>query len=465
MSTETAGSQTFAGLMIGVAMALALASSGCQRSQASPQGRAVLLFAVDGLEWSVMRPLLLAGELPHLRQLIESGQVGSLQTLEPTHSPIIWTSIATGRKPADHGIEGFVYRHEGERRLYTSRHRRVKAFWNILSDRGRTVRTIGWWTTYPAEKVQGTMVSQVNVLGEGGQPSRGLWKGGLIDDLPGQVYPPDYQDRVMDLSQRTERELDARLLSIFGDLQLEPGSLEARLWEQSRWALRADLTYLAIVRDLLARHEPVDLTAVYLGGIDVLSHRFWRYAYPDQFASPPTEEQQAALGEVLSDFMVFLDRQLGEILDLAPTGINVMVLSDHGMQAINRRGRFPAAGPAAKTNSAHHRGAPPGVLVASGPGILARPSSEELPDDLTRVGSIYDVLPTLLTILGLPTAQDHVGKPMASILITPEDGSMTPVSVATYEEDHPLEEMPPPTESVESEQERLEQLKALGYLD
>jgi hypothetical protein len=191
MSIETGRPRIAGRLTMALAMACALTNLGCLQTRTEPGDRSVLLFAIDGLEWSVMRPLLLAGELPHLRQLFETGQAGRLQTLEPTHSPIIWTSIATGRTPAEHGIEGFVYQHEGERRIYTSRQRRVKAFWNILTDRGRTVDSIGWWTTYPAEEVQGTMVSQVNVLREGGQPLQGLWKGGLIDGLPGQVYPPD----------------------------------------------------------------------------------------------------------------------------------------------------------------------------------------------------------------------------------------------------------------------------------
>ena len=167
-----------------------------------------------------------------MEQLIAQGVVGSLETLEPTHSPIIWTSIATGKTPDEHGIEGFVYRDEGKVRPYTSRQRRVKAFWNILSDRGLTVHTVGWWTTYPAEKVQGTLVSQVNTVAVAERRDRGLWKGGLVPGLPQQVHPPDEQPQVMEMLDRVDAELDARLTSLLGPCADGLGPLEARLWEQ-----------------------------------------------------------------------------------------------------------------------------------------------------------------------------------------------------------------------------------------
>ncbi len=75
------------------------------------------------------------------------------------------------------------------------------------------------------------------------------------------------------------------------------------------------------------------------------------------------------------------------------------------------------------------------------------------------------MLPTLLTVLGLPTAQDHVGEPMASMLIAPDDASITETAIASYETFNPIEAVPPGSEAAESEQERLEQLRALGYLD
>ena len=41
----------------------------------------------------------------------------------------------------------------------TSGMRKVKALWNILSDKQKKVAVVGWWATWPAEDVNGAMVS------------------------------------------------------------------------------------------------------------------------------------------------------------------------------------------------------------------------------------------------------------------------------------------------------------------
>ena len=56
----------------------------------------ILVLALDGATWSVLDPLLEAGRMPHLRRLMDEGVSASLETLEPTVSPAIWTTIATG---------------------------------------------------------------------------------------------------------------------------------------------------------------------------------------------------------------------------------------------------------------------------------------------------------------------------------------------------------------------------------
>ena len=63
----------------------------------------VLLIGWDGADWQMITPLLEAGILPSLEGLIERGVMGNLATLRPILSPILWTSIATGRRADAHG--------------------------------------------------------------------------------------------------------------------------------------------------------------------------------------------------------------------------------------------------------------------------------------------------------------------------------------------------------------------------
>lgn len=49
----------------------------------------MFLFALDGLEWSIMAPLVEQGKLPVIEGLMKRGFYGYLGTLQPTYSPVI----------------------------------------------------------------------------------------------------------------------------------------------------------------------------------------------------------------------------------------------------------------------------------------------------------------------------------------------------------------------------------------
>ena len=75
------------------------APSSLQRHPRPALAAPVLLLGVDGFEWSVVLPLLAEGRMPALAALMERGVVGKLDTLDPTVSPRLWTTIATGKLP------------------------------------------------------------------------------------------------------------------------------------------------------------------------------------------------------------------------------------------------------------------------------------------------------------------------------------------------------------------------------
>ena len=68
----------------------------------------LLLVGWDAADWELIHPLLDAGRMPNLKRVVESGVMGNLMTLQPILSPILWTSIATGKRAYHHGITGFV---------------------------------------------------------------------------------------------------------------------------------------------------------------------------------------------------------------------------------------------------------------------------------------------------------------------------------------------------------------------
>ncbi len=457
-------------VLVVIALTLVGCSKGTERAVAPETRRPLILIAADGLEWAVMEPLLNDGRLPTISRLLASGIYGYLESMEPTYSPVVWTSIATGKTPVQHGIEHFVYDEGGSRRYYTSGHRKTKAFWNILSDFGLTTHVLGWWMTYPAESIHGVMVAQTNTTGVLDDPKRALWKGSLLRGVEGQVSPPERQNEVMDILEETEASFDSLAVAIFGATVNAPMSEFTKLmWEQSRWSFRADAVYTRVAERLLASKEPFDLLSVYVGGPDVAGHRFWRYAYPQDFFNPPSEQEVAAFGHVIDDYYIHLDRVIDALLRAAPDGTSVLIVSDHGMHTVNPRGAFSANDSPEDWNSGNHLDAPSGVFIAAGPGFVDAIPGDLLPlpfarADLKDVGDVFDVLPTLLALKNVPIARDFEGTIMENV-IEAAWLEKFPVRTIDTHDDKAFESARAARMREAADQaERLEQLKSLGYI-
>ena len=99
----------------------------------APDRRRLLLIGWDAADWQVIHPLVDAGLMPTLEGIINTGTIGNLASLSPMLSPILWTSIATGKRCYTHGVTGFAEPlpdRSGIRPVGT-RSRRCKALWNI----------------------------------------------------------------------------------------------------------------------------------------------------------------------------------------------------------------------------------------------------------------------------------------------------------------------------------------------
>src|SRR5262245_6828247 len=128
---------------------------------AGDEGRPrVLLVGLDGADMRIVDRLAGEGKLPTFARLKREGAWGPLRSVEPLLSPLVWTSVVTGRRPQDHGVFDFVeITPAGEPTPITSTRRRVPALWNLAGAYGRSSGFIGWYASYPAEDVKGFLVS------------------------------------------------------------------------------------------------------------------------------------------------------------------------------------------------------------------------------------------------------------------------------------------------------------------
>jgi hypothetical protein len=263
-----------------------------------------------------------------------------------------------------------------------------------------------------------------------------LWKGGLISGLERQIYPSEREASLLAVVDQVEGEMRPLLDRVFGRVRRHPDV------QASRWALRADAIYARIAGDLLSGGPMPDVLAVYFGGADVLGHRFWPSS-----AGPASTPRLGA--EALATYYAHLDTTIGTLLARCPADVTVVVLSDHGM------------GPGG------HGNAPDGFLVAAGPTIrpAAWPgSSVPQRSDLPVVGSILDVTPTLLSIAGLPLARDMDGHTMKGLLDPRLLARDRPDPVDSYDTAEWLAARRGVPRARDVDPERLEQLRALGYV-
>ena len=142
-------------IVVTVTMMAALSCSpdGSQRTK-------VVILGFDGVGWDTIDPLLEAGNLPLLARLKQNAAWGPLETFKPTKSPVIWTSIATGKSMTKHGILDFVFMEQNDIQVpYSNSERREPSIWQILDHFDRRSVVVNWFVTYPPDAIDGVMVS------------------------------------------------------------------------------------------------------------------------------------------------------------------------------------------------------------------------------------------------------------------------------------------------------------------
>lgn len=437
---------------LAAALALAaLATVSCGTDDGPQPVAPLLVIGVDGFEWSVIHDLMEDGGMPNVRALMERGSFGELQTIEPTLSPIIWNTISTGRTGRDHGILGFLdvstpddpSTPEKDQDVYTSTQRKVRAVWNIADEYGLTSQVVGWWTTWPVDEVNGVMVSGMN----SGSMADVNWKPTLDSSASDQVWPPEREDDLLLLAETVGAPdvVGPQAEHVFGALKSEHFGIveEEVLIEETLWSVQSDMTFSEIMKDLLA-DRVADLNMVYLGGPDVSGHRFWRYYQPEPFQWPGNpeidawarskigaigddrtladvladEEGDAILAGVIPRYYAWVDDMIGDLVATAGEGTTILIVSDHGMRATS------TDRPNAQWITGHHiqardprtgrpvgPPAPNGTILAAGPGIQAQSGVgvEQFlrvgPQALPTHGSVMNVAPTILALLGIPRSR------------------------------------------------------------
>ncbi|MBZ0269922.1 alkaline phosphatase family protein, partial [bacterium] len=430
------------------------------RLSAAGTGQRVFVFGFDGATWDVVDPLVAEGRMPNLAALIARGRTFELETIRPTFSPVIWTSIATGKDRFRHGIHdvvqtrlpggtmlhravertrfftkttGVLFRRlEAARRLpmapYRSGQVHATSVFEAASEAGLSVSQVEWYVSWPAKPLTGVTVSDRFHLQRPGVP------------VPDGLVSPDSLTAPLSRSVVTENDVPMETVMRFVDAEgLDAAGRNAWAEEHPRFVremklnVARDLTTRNVATGLLELDGAWDLFGVYFRAVDLSHHLTWDLGRGDA-AGDAALRMRAAIPR----YHEFMDDIVGDVLRLVPEDAVVILLSDHGFED-----RF-----------AHSR-APDGIAIAAGGPIVPAAARD-------RIG-IYDIAPTVAALLGLPIAADLEGRPRTDILDPAFRETYRPLPISTWES---ADRRTGAEEdgAGEIDAAEVERLRALGYL-
>lgn len=371
-------------------------------ARAAAPGHKVIFVGLDGADWQLLDRFIADGTMPNLERLVRQSGSGVLLTIQPPLSPLVWTTMMTGVSPIEHGILDFTrIAPDGVREPITSGDRAVPAVWTMASMAGKHVAVFGLWATYPAEEVNGVLVSdrlfsfqdaRTRELENTTYPAvREAW---ARDALAASLRETGYERLAHFIPSLTREKWDA--LAAAPDPYSHPETALARILVETDIYNRLALSSL--------RQDRADLTIVYFQGTDAIGHLFAPFAPPRLPEISATD--YSAYNGVARRYFAWIDEILGNYAAIATQqGAYLFVASDHGFEWGDARPRHFGGFDAATAGKWHRK---EGIYLIAGPGVVPNVRHDGR-------ASVTQVSPTLLAMLGAPAATGIDAAPISPI--------------------------------------------------
>jgi len=402
----------------------------------------VLLIGWDAADWKIIGPLMAKGQMPALKKLIDKGVYGNMSTMNPPYSPMLWSTVATGKTPDKHGVLGFIELLPNMKgiRPVTVNSRKSKAIWNILHHEGYKSNLVGWWPSHPAEPINGVVVTdKFQKIKKDPKAKTPIVKG--------TIHPESFLKELRDLRMFPHEITEAHILPFLpkaGEIDQEKDK-----GLNSFAKIMAENTSVHCAATNVMRTTEWDFMAVYYDLIDHFCHAFMKFHPPKQKAIP--QNMFEIYNDAVKSSYRFQDMMLERTMDLVDDDTTIIVMSDHGFESGHKRilkmPKYPAA-PALE-----HRQF--GIFVAAGPNIKRN-------EKVFGLGLI-DIAPTILHMFKLPIGKDMDGKVALDIF----EKQTKPKYIDSWENVEGDFGQHKNTDEFDqlSDQETMQQLVDLGYIE
>jgi Tfp pilus assembly protein PilF len=276
--------------------------------------------------------------------------------------------------------------------------------WDMAEAFGRHAEVVNWWAAWPP--LPGTAVTY-------GTP---------VEQTRDAISPSELKSKIAPLEvplSTVQYEQVARFLNITGreyEQAVSSGGpshpvnvfrrLLAKTWSDHRIAL-----------SLYQQQEPL-LMLMHYEGTDAVNHLFGPYHPP--YREGVSQDNFRRYWPTVANYYSEIDRLIGEWMRVLSQDTTVIILSGHGFRWDNRT--RPRTQPIGRSALSDHRN--PGIFIAYGNHVPRNPGTHAL--------SVYDVVPSILAILGLPKSTEMPGNlpPWLFDNVQP----VTAVRVVSYDE-------------------------------
>ncbi|HEU5229437.1 MAG TPA: alkaline phosphatase family protein [Ktedonobacteraceae bacterium] len=245
-------------------------------------------------------------ELPHFKRLMDGGVWGKLESCIPAITVPAWSSMMSSRDPGVLGFYGFRNRGDysyEKQTLANATAVKVDRVWDILSHAGKKVITIGVPQTYPPRPVNGTQVgcflspSTTNPERPYTYPASAMQE---IESIVGEY--------LVDVPNFRTNDKDFLLRQIYT-------MTEKRFKLVKRWIAEKDWDFFMFVEM----------------GTDRIHHGLWKYHDPTH----PKHEAHPVYSKSIHDYYLYLDTEIGQLLELVDDNTTVFIVSDHGAKKMD----------------------------------------------------------------------------------------------------------------------------------
>jgi tetratricopeptide (TPR) repeat protein len=341
--------------------------------------------------------------MPHLAALVGRGVIGTPHAPQPLLPELIWASLATGRRAADHGI--LSSRGAAGRRV-SLRERRCPAFWDAAAQAGMRSHLINWPLTEPAEATSGACLSDTFfALVEGNRdlpPEHLVAPVHLAPELaPWRVRPDEVDDATLRFFvpqvDRVARQHDDRPSRVASAVARALSVQAMTLW--------------------FMEHQPAEIMAVRFELLSDLSS--WALPLAPPKLGSASQWEFDLYQHVLTRACHSLDLLLGSLVARAGENASVVLVSDCGLLSAHARpDSLSARGQAGNWRSAR------GMLVMAGPQLRR--------DEVITSTQLLDVAPTVLALAGVGEfpAEGRVLTEAFAGELGPPSGPAAPAAIA-----------------------------------